>query len=134
MTNITSISRILTLVLTAATHVVIFISMGDVWNGGFARAAAYFAGFALFGAWASGPYLLAHWRTAVHMDWPGVWAFPALSVVGAAFAFAKYFDAVFLGSPDAQSALVFTIVPIYQYALVLVATGVAKWFRRQPRG
>jgi hypothetical protein len=131
MTKSISISRFLTLALIAATHVVIFISMGNVWGQGIAIAAAYFAGFALFGAWASGPYVLSHWRAAALVDWPGVWVFPALSVVGAVFAFAEYFDAVFAEAPDAQAAIVFAVIPIYQYALILVATGVASWFRRR---
>ena len=131
MTKSISISRFLTLALTAVTHVVIFISMGNVWGQGFAIAAAFFAGFALLGAWASGPYVLSHWRAAVLADWPGVWAFPALSVAGAIFAFAVYFDAVFADAPDAQSAIVFVVIPVFQYALILVVTAVAGWFRRR---
>jgi len=131
MTKSISISRFLTLILTAATHVLLFISMGDVWNQGLLMAAAYFVGFALFGAWASGPYVLSHWRAATYFNWRGVWVFPALTAAGAAFAFAVYYDAMFTEPLDAQAAIVFAIVPVYQYALILVATGVVSWFRRR---
>ncbi len=131
MTKSLSISRLLTLLLTAVTHVMLFMSMGNVWSDGLGRAALYFVGFALFGAWASGPYLLAHWRTALNADWRPVWVFSVLSIVGAIFAFSIYYDAGFAGPPDAQAALVFVVVPLYQYVLIVVATAVVKWLRRR---
>ena len=130
MTKSISISRFSTLIFTAATHVLIFISMGDVWNQELLMAAAYFFGFALLGAWASGPYVLAHWRAAAFFNWRWVWAFPALSAVSAAFAFGVYYDAMFFEPLDARVAIVFAIVPAYQYILILAATGAASWLRR----
>ncbi len=131
MTKHLSISRVLTLLLTAATHLIILMSMGNVWSDGLGRAAMYFAGFVVVGAWASGPYLLAHWRTAFNVDWPFVWVFSALSAVGAIFAFSIYYDAGFSGPPDAQAAIVYVVIPIYQYAVILVASSAVKWLRHR---
>jgi hypothetical protein len=41
-----------------------------------------------------------------------------------------YYDAMFFEPLDAQAAIVFAIVPVYQYILILAATGAASWLRR----
>lgn len=131
MAKTISISRFLTLILTAVTHVLLFIAMGDVWSQGLLMAAAYFVGFALLGAWASGPYVFSHWRAAMLFSWSYVWVFPALSVATAAIALVAYYDAMFSEPLDAQAAIVFAIFPVYQYISILAAAGAASWFRRR---
>ena len=126
-----SISRILTLILTALTHVFLFISMGNMLRDGLAMAAAYFVGFVLLGAWASGPYVLSHWRAALVSHWPKVWIFPALSILTAVLALAIYYDAVLVEPLDAQSSIVFAVIPVYQYIVILVAAAAVSWLQRR---
>ncbi len=131
MTKSISVSRISTLILTAATHVLIFISMGNMLRDGLAMAAAYFVGFVLLGAWASGPYVLSHWRAALVSNWSRVWIFPALSVLSAVVAIAIYYDAVLIEPLDAQASIVFAVIPVYQYILIVAAAAMASWLRRR---
>ncbi|MBS3896543.1 hypothetical protein [Silanimonas sp.] len=107
--------------LALIAHIVLLVYLGDAerpwldraWSGG-------------FGVWILGPFLAPLALLVATERISGAWITAGILLVSALSIWA-YGDTFFDEHIDAQDSLVFLFVPLYQYALMMVAVVVAVW-------
>ena len=116
--------RTLGLIVTAlalGAHVVLLSVLGESDKDFLERVSA-----GGFGLWICGPFLSSLALLLAFRRLSGAWIAAGV-MIGCALSVWAYGEAFFGDRVDAQAALVFLFVPIYQYGIVTLASAAAAW-------